>query len=79
MRKKKGVMVSVGHRRKRIQVKFVKNNIMNKNNLLLIINLTIKTYLQLISLKKKKTIQSKHFLQIISFYRLLFILIKKFI
>ena len=52
---------------------------MNKNNLLLIINLTIKTYLQLISLKKKKTIQSKHFLQIISFYRLLFILIKKFI
>ena len=51
------------------------------NNLLLITKLTIKTYLQLISLKKKKNIQSKHYLQVISFHKLLFILIlkKKFI
>ena len=77
-------MISVGHRRERIQVKLVKighlmNNIMAENNLLFIIKLAIKTSLQLISLKKKKTIQSKHFLQIISFHRLLFIFIKKFI
>ena len=51
------------------------------NNLLLITKLTIKTYLQLISLKKKKNIQSKHYLQVISFHKLLFISIlkKKFI
>ena len=29
--------------------------------------LTIKTYLQLISLKRKKTIRSKHYLQMIHF------------
>ena len=47
-------------------------------NLLLITNLTIKTYLQLILLKKKKKIQSKHYiLQVISFHKLVFILIKK--
>ena len=35
------------------------------NNLLLITKLTTKTYLRLISLKKKK-FQSKHYLQVIS-------------
>ena len=42
----------------------------NNNNLnpLLISKLTIKTYLQLVSLKKKN-IQSKHYLQVISFPR----------
>ena len=38
--------------------------------------LTIKTYLQLMSLKKK-SIRSKHYLQVISFHSLLFIWIKK--
>ena len=37
----------------------------------------MKTYLQLISLKKKKYIQSKQYLQAISFQKLLFISIKK--
>ena len=47
------------------------------NNLLLTTKLAIKTYLQLISLKKKKTVRSKHYLQVSSFHRLLFISIKK--
>ena len=43
-----------------------------------ITKLTIKTYLQLISLKKKKkNIESKHYLQVISFHMFLFISIKK--
>ena len=54
----------------------VLNNI-NDNNLLLITKLTIKTYLQSISLTKKKKIQLKHYLQVISFQKLLFISIKK--
>ena len=54
----------------------VLNNI-NDNNLLLITKLTIKTYLQSISLTKKKNIQLKHYLQVISFQKLLFISIKK--
>ena len=46
----------------------------NNNNLLLITKQTIKTYLQLISLKKKSIcIQSKHYLQVILFHKLLFI------
>ena len=49
----------------------------NDNNLLLITKLTIKTYLQSISLTKKKNIQLKHYLQVISFQKLLFISIKK--
>ena len=47
----------------------------NENNLVLMTMLTIKTYLQLISLKKK-TIRPKYYLQIMS-CRLLFIWIKK--
>ena len=47
------------------------------NNLLLITKLTLKIYSQLISLKKKKNIQSKHYLQVISFHKLLFISIYK--
>ena len=43
----------------------------NENNLVLMTMLTIKTYLQLISLKKK-TIRPKYYLQIMS-CRLLFI------
>ena len=59
-------MISVGHRRKKIQVKLVKighlmNNIMDENNLLFIIKLTIKTSLQLISLKKKKLFSQSTF------------------
>ena len=54
----------------------VLNNI-NDNNLLLTTKLTIKTYLQSISLTKKKNIQLKHYLQVISFKKLLFISIKK--
>ena len=54
----------------------VLNNI-NDNNLLLITKLTIKTYLQSISLTKKKNIRLKHYLQVISFQKLLFISIKK--
>ena len=51
----------------------------NNNNLLLITKQTIKTYLQLISLKKKSIcIQSKHYLQVILFHKLLSISIKKF-
>ena len=42
----------------------------------MITKLTIKSYLQLISLKKK-TIQSKHYLQVNSFHKLLLIFIKK--
>ena len=54
-------------------------HIIKNNNLLLITKLTIKTYLQLISLKRKKYvyIQSKHYLQVISFHKLLLIFIKK--
>ena len=53
--------------------------IIKNNKLLLITKLTIKTHLQLISLKMKKYvyIQSKHYLQIISFHNLLLIFIKK--
>ena len=47
----------------------------NENNLVLMTMLTIKTYLQLISLKRK-TIRPKYYLQIMS-CRLLFIWIKK--
>ena len=47
-----------------------------RENLLLITKLTIKTYLQLISLKKKK-IQSKPYLQVISFHKLMFISFKQ--
>ena len=47
----------------------------NENNLVLMTMLTIKTYLQLISLKKK-TIRPKYYLQIMS-CRLLFIWTKK--
>ena len=54
-------------------------HIITNNKLLLITKLTIKTYLQLISLKRKKYvyIQSKHYLQVISFHKLLLIFIKK--
>ena len=53
--------------------------VIKNNKLLLITKLTIKTHLQLISLKMKKYvyIQSKHYLQIISFHNLLLIFIKK--
>ena len=47
-----------------------------RENLLLITKLTIKTYLQLISLKKKK-IQSKPYLQVISFHKLMCISFKQ--
>ena len=48
-------------------------------NLLLITKLTIETYLQLISLKKKRKIfsQSTIYLQVISFHKLLFISFKQ--
>ena len=54
------------------------NNNNNNNNLnpLLISKLAIKTYLQLVSLKKKN-VQSKYYLQVISFHKLLFISIKE--
>ena len=53
--------------------------VIKNNKISLITKLTIKTHLQLISLKMKKYvyIQSKHYLQIISFHNLLLIFIKK--
>ena len=53
--------------------------VIKNNKLLLITKLTIKTHLQLISLKMKKYvyIQSKHYLQVISIHKLLLIFIKK--
>ena len=51
--------------------------VVKNKNLLLTTKPTIKTYLQLISLMKKKTVRSKHYLQVISFHRLLFFWISK--